>query len=119
MLLGLRTIQELYPEYEMQIMELSRNDDGTGLEIMSSVESEFEPLRASFTPYARQQAIDIEAYTDYSEMELEDGDSTAWYWIGDNGAMKAHKLVVLSKGNMWESPAYAKNGVRPVILIKK
>ena len=82
-----------------------------------SDQTEYEPLKAQYTEYARQKYIEAEPQVDYDAVEKEYGKNSCFWWTRVTGDADYSMFQIINSGAAMSVPAKANCGIRPMICI--
>lgn len=118
-LLDIETIQYLYEDYTIVTAKIT-SEYNESMKVTMSTLSEYEPLKAQYTEYAKQKYIaSLPPYMNYEELyEDEYGKNSGYWWLRNKGDQDNMVLEITPKGGLFGSnPAVSAQGIRPVITV--
>ena len=117
-LVGRDTLETYYSDLKLGAVEMSWDGVEETMTVGMSDQTEYEPLRAQYTDYAKQKYIEAEPQVDYDSVEKEYGENSCFWWTRATGDANYSMFQIINSGGAMSVPAKANCGIRPIICIE-
>ena len=119
-LLDRATIEYLYTDLVIGVAIVDNPAYDFHFERTMSSPTEYEPLVARLTDYAKEKFIaSLPTWMDYSEVyEADYGKNSCYWWTCSRGDDENQTLIISPRGGVSSSPSVAAEGIRPMISIE-